>query len=137
MSNHLGKIIIETIPHDQHRYTTVGDWFFEPDGTLRIKVSELSDWRREALIALHELTEVLLCKNDGVSTEVVDAFDKNFEANRAEDNEDEPGDEPAAPYVKQHCIATGIERILAAQLGVQWKPYEDELCALPDVSEKT
>ena len=136
MPEHLPTIVIEVIDHETHRYSTVGDWFYDADGTLHIKVSKLSDWRREALIALHELTEVLLCKNDGVSVEVVDAFDKNFEANRADDNEDEPGDEPDAPYVKQHCMATGVERILAAHLGVQWKPYEDELCALPEVPEK-
>ena len=130
------KIVIETIPHETHRYTTVGDWFYDGDGTLQIKVSSLSDWRREALIAVHELVEVLLCKHDGVTTEVVDKFDKEFEANRHPDNDDEPGDEPAAPYVKQHCIATGVERILAAALGVDWKPYEKELCDLPEVPEK-
>ena len=130
------KIIIETIPHEQHRYTTVGDWFYDPDGTLRIKVSELSDWRREMLIAVHELVEALMCKHDGVTVESVDKFDKEFEAHRHPDNKDEPGDDPSAPYVKQHCVATGIERILAAALDVQWKPYEDELCELPDVPEK-
>lgn len=130
------KIIIETIPHDQHRYTTVGDWFYEPDGTLRIKVSQLSDWRREALIAVHELVEVLLCRHDGVTTEDVDAFDKAFEHAREPGNEDEPGDSPAAPYVNQHCVATGIERILAAALDVQWKPYEQELCDLPEIPDK-
>lgn len=130
------KIIIETIPHEQHRYTTAGDWFYDSDGALRIKVSGLSDWRREALVAIHELVEVLLCKHDGVTQEIVDQFDKQFEANRTEDNDNEPGDEPSAPYVKQHCLATGIERILAVHLGVDWKPYEQELCDLPEVEEK-
>lgn len=130
------KIEIETIPHDQHRYTTVGDWYYKEDGTLVIKVSQLSDWRYEALIAIHELVEVILCKQDGVATEVVDKFDKDFEANREEGNEVEPGDEPNAPYVKQHCIATGVERVLAAALGVSWKLYEKELCDLPEVEEK-
>lgn len=130
------NINIEIIPHEQHRYTTVGDWWFDNHGVLQIRVSQLSDWRREALIAVHELVEVLICKHDGVSTETVDKFDKDFEASRKPDNGDEPGDEPNAPYVKQHCIATGIERILAAALDVQWKPYEQELDELPDVPEK-
>lgn len=125
------KITIETIPHDQHRYSTVGDWYFDDKGDLTIKVSQLSDWRRECLVAVHELVEVLICKHDGVSQESVDSFDKNFEAHRHPDNEDEPGDEPTAPYVKQHCIATGIERLLAANLGVNWKEYEQELNDLP------
>ena len=129
------KISIETIPHDQHRYTTVGDWYVK-DGVLQIKVSELGDWKKEALVAIHELVEVLLCKNDGVTEAAVDRFDKEFEANRHPENEDEPGDEPEAPYVKQHCIATGIERILAAYLGENWKTYEQVLSDLPDVPSK-
>jgi hypothetical protein len=131
------KIIIETIPHEAHRYETVGDWFYDSDGVLHIKVSKLSDWRREMLVAVHELIEVLTCNNDGVSQEVVDKFDKEFEASRHPDNEDEPGDEPTAPYVKQHCLATGIERILAQQWGVNWKEYEKELGSLPHVPDQS
>jgi len=136
------KIVIETINHDEQRYPTVGDWYWqkEPEVTasgtranevLHIKVSALSDWRREALIAVHELVEVLLCKHEGITQESVDVFDKQFEATRPEENFDEPGDDPQAPYVKQHCTATGIERLLAAQLGVNWKEYEAELERLP------
>lgn len=130
------KIIIESIPHETHRYTTVGDWYWEDDGTLRIKVSALSDWRREALVAVHELVEVLICKHDGVTQADVDQFDmKDFSYKDHPD--EEPGDSPDAPYKKQHCIATGVERVLAAALGVDWKPYEDELGELPEIPEKT
>lgn len=125
------RIVIETIAHEQQRYPTVGDWFFDEEGNLTIRVSKLSDWRREALIAVHELVEVLLCKHDGVTQESVDIFDKQFEATRAPDNFDEPGDDPSSPYFKQHCTATGVERLLAAQLGVNWKEYEKELDRLP------
>ena len=125
------KIIIETIPHDQQRYPTCGDWQWTDSETLSIKVSQLSDWRREALIAIHELAEVLMCKQDGVTEESVDIFDKEFEKNRPDGNEDEPGDDPLSPYRKQHFTATNIERILAQALGVDWKEYEDEICALP------
>ena len=125
------NIRIQVIPHKDQRYPTVGDWFYDRGGDLVIRVSRLSDWRREMLVAIHELTEVLLCKHDGVSQEAVDAFDIAFEERRPEGNEDEPGDEPSAPYVKQHCIATGVERILAAHLGVSWKEYEEELSKLP------
>src|SRR5437660_1137933 len=131
------RIIIETIPHETQRYTTVGDWYYDDDGTLHIKISQLSDWRREMLVTVHELVEVLTCKNDGVSQEVVDKFDKEFESNRHPDNEDEPGDDPSAPYVKQHCLATGIERILAQQWGVNWKQYEEELNNLLPVPDKS
>lgn len=125
------KVVIETIPHESQRYPTVGDWYYEEDGTLRIKVSELSDWRYVTLVALHELCEERMCKQDGVTQAQVDAFDKQFEANRPEGNLDEPGDDTEAPYRKQHGIATGIERIMAAELGVDWNKYAAELESLP------
>lgn len=126
------KIVIETIPHDQQRYPTVGDWFYEPDGTLHIKVSELVDWRKEACVAIHELAEVLMCKWAGVSQEAVDEFDKKYEAERpADDVSSEPGDDPKAPYARQHCVATGIERILAAELELSWGQYADMIESLP------
>lgn len=129
------NINIEIIPHETHRYPTVGDWWFDEQGNIQIRVSKLSDWRREALIAVHELAEVLMCKHDGVSQESVDEFDKQFEAKREAgeltDEYAEPGDSSDAPYVKQHCVATGIERVLAAELGVKWREYERELEELP------
>src|SRR5690349_3634381 len=118
------KILIETIPHEQQRYPTPGDWFYDVDRTLQIKVSELSDWRRVALIAVHELIEVLMCKHHEVSQKAVDEFDLLFEQKRTgPDDVREPGDDPSAPYVKEHCVATGVERILAAELDVSWKDY--------------
>ena len=124
------KITIETIPNDQQRYPTVGDWFFDLKGDLVIKVSQMGDWRYEALVAVHELVEVLLCKHQGVSQEAVDKFDMSFEKNRGDQCLDEPGDHPEAPYVKQHCIATAVERLLAAELGVMWKEYDNTIQSL-------
>ena len=125
------NVKIEIIPHSEQRYPTVGDWFFDGEGNLTIKISALNDWRKEMLIALHELVEVLKCKHDGVTQEQVDRFDIVFEKARQDGNDDEPGDDPKAPYVKQHCLATGIERVMAAELGVSWKEYEEILNELP------
>jgi hypothetical protein len=44
--------------------------------------------------------------------------------------ENEPGDDPEAPYHAQHQFATKIERQLATALGVDWKAYEAEISAL-------
>lgn len=123
------RIIIETIPHKRQRYETCGDWYFRK-GVLHIKVSKMSDWRREMLVAVHELVEVLLCKDRGITTAEVDAFDKAFEKARAPGNEDEPGDDPKALYRKEHFFATNIERLLSAELRVDWAKYDKEINGL-------
>ena len=117
------KIIIETIAHKRQRYPTVGDWFYKR-GVLHIRVSKLCCCRREALIAVHELVEALLCRGANISERSVTAFDKKL---LKAGGTMEPGDHVLAPYQRQHCIATGIERLLAAELGVYWADYEKEL----------
>jgi len=82
----------------------------------------MGNWRYELLVAVHELVEAFLCMHDGVSEESVDKFDKQFVQRDAE-----PGDSPDAPYARQHCLATGVERILAACLGVKWDWYEEAI----------
>jgi hypothetical protein len=83
------------------------------------------------LVAFHELAEVLMCKNDGVSQKSVDDFDMAYEKTRPEGDCSEPGDSPDAPYRRQHFIATNLERQLADALGVKWHDYEQEINSLP------
>lgn len=135
------KINIEIIHHAQHRYPTVGDWWVGPEGTLEIRVSKLKDPRHEALIAIHELTEVLietvkrLGKLDVPPAEFVaeaDKFDETYEENRAEgDDESEPGCETTAPYYQGHMAASAIENIAAMLLGVNYNTYADEIASMP------
>ena len=125
------RITIETIHHSEQRYPTAGDWLFDPQGNLIIRVSDLGDWRYNALVGLHELVEVLKCKHDGVSQQEVDAFDKAYEKNRPQGDQSEPGDCPLSPYKQQHSLATGLERIMAAALDVDWKTYDEAIMALP------
>ena len=118
------KIEIETIPHSRQRYDTVGDWFFKPDATWKINVSDLADWRYELLVAVHELVEMGLCNDRGITAQRIDRFDIAYENNRLPGDTTEPGDATDAPYRNEHCAATGIERILAAHLGIDWSDYE-------------
>ena len=127
------KIIIETIPHARQSYPTVGDWRRDEDGTLRINVSQEIGDKYAALVALHELVEVLLCEDRGITTAKVDEFDIEFEKQRAKSltlDTSEPGDNRFAPYENEHCIATGIERIMAAALRVKWSDYETSINSL-------
>lgn len=123
------KITIETIPHAKQRYDTVGDWEYTPNG-LKIRVSNMSDERYCVLVALHELIEALACRQSGVTTEAVDRFDKEYERMRVEDDTSEPGDAAFCPYGRQHTLATGIERIMASELGVAWNLYAKEVNSL-------
>jgi hypothetical protein len=125
------KIIIETIPHERHRYPTVGDWWRDADGTVQIRVSELGNENYEWLVGLHELIEMKLCEVRGVTDSVVSRFDRAFEQRRQADNKDEPGDEKNAPYRDEHCAATGVERLLCAMLHISWQDYDMTVMALP------
>lgn len=118
-------ITITVIPHEEQRYETCGDWKINRNGNIDILVSDTGNIWYNALIGVHELWEVLLCKKRGISDEKVTEFDKEFESNRPDRNEDEPGDDLHAPYRDEHCSATGAERILASQLGIPWTLYEE------------
>lgn len=125
------NIIVKVIPHNQQRYETVGDWFYNPDNkTLWIFVSQMNDWRYEYLVAQHEQIEAALCIQRGIDEKATTAFDIKFEQNRQEGNTDEPGDDPKAPYRAEHFFATTIERLIAAELGVDWFEYDKAIMEL-------
>lgn len=127
------RILIETIPHSAQRYDTVGDWTVDCDGTVNIRVSELPTKNAlfpekfAFLVALHELVEWALCEARGVTPGVVDDFDIGW---KPHDGLKEPGEDDDAPYYEQHQMATGVERTVAAALGVNWAEYERALDAL-------
>ena len=95
-----------------------------------MEVSDTGNRVFNFLIARHEIDEAFLCSQRGIGTAMVDEFDIAYEANRKAGDDSEPGDDPHAPYKREHCFATGIERLLAAELCVDWKTYEETLNAL-------
>jgi hypothetical protein len=107
------KIIIECLTQGEMRYDTTGDWFFDKDGNLIIQVvgGDPLDHDEAFLVALHELIEVKLCHLAGVTQGAVDAFDFAFKG------EGEPGDDPKAPYRKQHRQAMMVEHLMALFMG--------------------
>ena len=124
------KIQLRTIPHSEQRYETVGDWENLPEGSLRISVSDMGNDDYAFLVAIHELVEVWLCNRRGITDEAVSAFDIEYEKNRPEGDESEPGDHPDAPYRKEHFFATNIERMIALELGVDWAQYDKAVMSL-------
>lgn len=115
------SVRIEVIEHSQQRYDTPGDWTFEAD-TLVVRVSRMSKPIYGWLVAVHELVEALLCCIAGVTAEEVDDFDQLCGR--------EPGDNPFAPYHKEHVAAEMVERLVAFLAGVNWREYDLEVNSL-------
>lgn len=122
------EIYMRVIDHDTQRYETVGDYWIDDHDVLQIRASKLPTNKMELLVMIHELIEVILTEDRGIKEKDISDFDKKYEANRPEGNVDEPGDDCEAPYKREHCMATGIERIMASLLGVDWLDY-DQACA--------
>jgi len=133
--NHLPKITIKPIPHEWHRYETVGD-YYESDFTLpygqkkwNFRVSKTNaDY--EFLVVIHELVEWFLAQKRGIKEEDIYAFDTAFEAKRVQGNTDEPGNDEDAPYRKEHEFAEMIERLIAKELGIEWAKYDEVISKL-------
>jgi hypothetical protein len=120
------KIKTKVIPVKEMRYPTLGDYYQEEDGTWVIVVAETGDEHYNQLILIHELVEIILTQNDGISEPEIMAFDIQFEKTKL-DPDAEPGNEPDAPYHEQHVFAEIIERMIAQKLGVNWQEYERDL----------
>jgi hypothetical protein len=120
------EICMKVIPNSEMRNPKgIGDYFFDESGTLQIRTADLGDARMNLLVLIHEMIEVTQTECDGIKEPDIQAFDLKFEPTRTPGNEDEPGDDHFCPYTFQHSIATGVERIMAAALGVQWSDYEN------------
>jgi len=119
------NIYIKTVQKPT-RYLTSGDWYWMDD-TLCIEVLDTQDPRSNFLIAVHEFVEAVLCMFGGVSEHEVTAFDVAYERSRLNSDDSEPGDHPAAPYHKQHGIATAIEHILCMFIGYDWQYHDHRI----------
>ena len=119
MNIHIIKVL-----SSEMRYDTAGDWYYETNGDLTIKVATDCEGfpteDHQNLVAIHELIEVLLCQKRGVTQQQVDTFDTAPEVVKAqvEDEDLEPGDLPDAPYRKEHRFAMIVEHMLAHELGL-------------------
>ncbi len=132
------NVEIKTIPHNQHRYPTVGDYFYNFDAEKIKTIIHVSDMKNESyefLVSIHEQIEEFLTRLRGISEDSITAFDINFEKNRKDEDFSEPGNDPKAPYFKEHQFATIIEKFIALELGVDWNIYDETICRLDDSPE--
>jgi hypothetical protein len=135
----MNPIFITTIPHKDHRYDTVGDYYFQGD-ELQLEVSDMENEDYEFLVAYHELLEWKLIRHAKIPIAKIDAFDMAYEKARKKRTKapcgckptkySEPGNDIHAPYHKQHMQAAGIEYVISDMLGVNWKEYGKKVCQL-------
>lgn len=125
------KIVIEFIPGKTQRYPTVGDYWIDDDGNWQIRVSQMRDKRSEIAVALHELFEMGSVMHVGIPIEKIDEFDIKFEVERESGEhpvDSEPGDDPLAPYHRDHVNAEVAERIYCAHNELTWAEHSEN-CA--------
>ena len=120
---------IELIPHEEQRYLTAGDWKIDADGAICIKVSDTGLRVDALLVGIHEAVEAILCDAHNVLESDVDAFDIEF-CKTHDLKKEEPGENPKAPYRREHAAADVVERIVALQADENWGEYSDRIDAL-------
>jgi len=112
------------------RYPTLGDYYYKKDGTLKFEIAETGNFLYNKMILVHELIEQALTERRGITAELIDAFDLNYEKERESGKHgkgDEPGFDIRCPYYPEHTLATAVEMIICAHVGVSWAKYEDDL----------
>lgn len=121
------EIVIKVIPYKEQRYPTCGDWWRDENNNIQIRVNDMGDIRKESMVAIHELVEMLLCEQRDITEKDVSDFDKQYEANRKEGDDSEPGDNINAPYKKEHRFSENIERQICHEFGYDWNEYNESV----------
>ena len=118
------KIFVHLSTDDikEHRYRSIDDWTDPtptPSGLVfSTQTADMGNWKYNVLVLYHALTEQILCHANGIKDEEVTKFDMDHP------EYDNPGENPKAPYHKEHLIANDIEAQMSVALGVKWIDYE-------------
>jgi hypothetical protein len=121
------EIRIKTIPIEQMRYPSVGDYWYDPQGVLEVRVAEMGNELYHKMVVIHELIEEALTKHRGLSEQDIMAFDLYYEKRREQGlvpADSEPGFDPNAPYLREHTLATSVEMMMCALSGESWTEYD-------------
>ena len=122
-------IHIKSIPIAEMRIPgSYGDYWHEGP-RLEIRVAECDNVDYETLISIHEIVEEWLTKRRGLTEEEIQAFDEMWDKEHHPDDQ-EPGFDPRAPYLREHTVADALERLLCAFANIKLHDYEETLAHL-------
>lgn len=127
------EIHIKTIDHSLQKYETVGNYWYDDDEILQIRVSNMNSRRFETLVAIHELIEQFITECNGISEEEITNFDIAFESARKlglRTETEEPGFAETAPYRLAHSFSTGVELAICGMTGINWSEYDNAVNSL-------
>lgn len=125
--------LARSIPHKFQAYDTVGNYEWTESGVLVIFVSEMGNELYERLVFYHEFIEATMCQLNGIKEKEITDFDIMFEQERVDglhQNNEEPGDDPRAPYRKWHIFATIAEKKLCQKMNLDWDKYDKTVNSL-------
>ena len=117
------KLVVQS--PDQMRYVTTGD-YYKVKGTWVVAVPVSGNDDYDFLGFIHELIELYLTQRRGIPEPKIKKFDEWFERESAGGHFRQypsPGHHPKAPYRREHLFASKVERIVAKELGVDFKKY--------------
>lgn len=103
------------------------DYWYDKEGVLQVRVAEMGNRDYEVLIATHELLEENGTLRRGLREEDIQKFDELWdeEQKRGEHpDEEEPGFNKKAPYLREHTMSDAVERMMIAFWGIPWPDYE-------------
>lgn len=127
------EICVKVVPMSEMRYPSVGDYWYDENGVLQVRIADLGEKRMNRCVLMHELNEVFVTEHHGIIEQDIMAFDVRFEKEREEGkwrDDQEPGDDPRAPYRKEHRFSENCERQLALALDVDWEEYTERVNSL-------
>ena len=113
----MSEIKIKVIPHGEQRLRNgdIADYYKDNNDYI-IAVSDLGNPDYNFLVQLHEFIELHMILRNGIKIEDIDKWDC--------EHPETMGDDPFAPYKREHFFATMIERLVADRIGVSWSEYE-------------
>lgn len=124
MSKKNYKLIVQS--PSKMRYCTVGDYYKTKTG-WDVVSADLKDSDYNFLILVHELIELYLTQRRGIPEPKIKKFDEWFQREKAKGRFPKFKGGAAlklSPYRREHLFALKVEKLLAKELGKNWKKYD-------------